>query len=289
MMRNRHFTGAGGARLAASVFEVAAPRGVTALLLHGGGQTRHAWVQTAKALAQAGISVIALDQRGHGNSEWIVEGAYAFADFGADVTAVADTLSRETGRAPVVVGASLGGIAALLAMATRANVFAGLVLVDVTPTLDPQGVANVRSFMGARAQEGFASVEEAASAIAAYLPHRPRPNSLEGLRKNLRRRNDGRYYWHWDPRFLDGPRPVGAHDAGLQSALEGAARAASVPVLLVRGLESELVREREAAEFRALCPQAEFVDVAGARHMVAGDRNDAFAAAIVEFLLRRFG
>lgn len=289
MIENRRFTGASGSGLAAGVFRPASPRGVSALLLHGGGQTRHAWDKTARGLAQAGIHVTALDQRGHGGSDWIADGSYAFADFAADASAVADALARETGLRPVAVGASLGGIAALLAIGQRADVFAGLALVDVTPRLDPQGVANVRDFMGAKAGDGFASPQEAADAIAAYLPHRPRPKSLEGLRKNLRRRDDGRFYWHWDPRFLAGPRAVGAHDGALHAALEAAARGLRVPALLVRGLDSELVGAQEAAEFRALCPQAEFVDVAGARHMVAGDRNDAFAAAIVDFLLRRFG
>ena len=285
---SRVFAGSSGARLKASTFDAAAPLGLTALLLHGGGQTRHAWDTTARALARAGINAVALDQRGHGESDWIADGSYNFADFAADVTGVTDAIAAADGRRPVVVGASLGGIAALLAMEQRGDVIAGLVLVDVTPQLDPQGVANVRSFMGANAQEGFASVAEAADAIAVYLPHRPRPKSLDGLSKNLRLRVDGRFYWHWDPRFLVGPHPVGAHDADLLAALAGVARNASVPLLLVRGVESELVRDREVAEFRALCPQAEFVDVAGARHMVAGDRNDAFSGAIVEFLLRRF-
>ena len=159
---------------------------------------------TARSLARAGIDAVALDQRGHGQSDWSAPGNYAFSDFAADVSLVAEALAGPAGRRPVLVGASLGGIAGLLAMGQRADVCAGLVLVDVTPQLDPQGVANVRSFMGANAQEGFATVEEAAAAIAAYLPHRPRPKSLAGLSKNLRLRADGRLYWHWDPRFLAG-------------------------------------------------------------------------------------
>ena len=286
-MRETRFTGAGGARLAASLYAPAGPRKVTALLLHGGGQTRHAWDRTARALAGAGVTAIALDQRGHGDSDWIGDGAYAFSDFAADIAAVSDAIAQDAGKPPVLVGASLGGIAALLALGLRENVCAGLVLVDVTPWLNAKGVANVRGFMGARADEGFASVEEAAAAIAAYLPHRLKPKSLEGLAKNLRLR-DGRFYWHWDPRFLKGPRPVGAHDAGLAERLSAAAQGARVPLLLVRGLDSELVGEPEAAAFRALCPEAEYADIEGARHMVAGDRNDAFATAITGFFARRF-
>jgi pimeloyl-ACP methyl ester carboxylesterase len=258
------------------------------LLLHGGGQTRHAFAGTARRLAAEGFTAIVLDQRGHGDSPWAEDGAYAFADFAADAACVAAAIEAETGRRPVIVGASLGGIAALLALHGDPHAFAGLVLVDVTPRMDPAGVDHVQGFMRAKAQEGFADIEEAAEAIAAYLPHRPRPTSLEGLRKNLRHDADGRWRWHWDPRFLDGPRPVSTDDAGVERALLQSAGALAVPALLVRGRSSELVAEEHAAEFRRLAPHADYADIAGARHMVAGDRNDAFTGAILEFLQRRF-
>jgi pimeloyl-ACP methyl ester carboxylesterase len=167
-------------------------------------------------------------------------------------------------------------------------VFSGLVLVDIVPRMDPGGVDHIQGFMRARAREGFGSIEEAAEAVAAYLPHRPRPTSLEGLRKNLRLHPDGRWRWHWDPRFLDGPRPVDADREIVEAALERAARGLSVPTLLVRGGASELVTPEAVEAFLALAPHAEYANVAQARHMVAGDRNDAFGAAVEEFLGRRF-
>jgi pimeloyl-ACP methyl ester carboxylesterase len=171
---------------------------------------------------------------------------------------------------------------------TDAAPFSGLVLVDVVPRMDPGGVAHIQGFMRARAAEGFASVEDAAEAVAAYLPHRARPKSLDGLKKNLRHCKDGRWRWHWDPAFLDGPRPVGADFEAVERRLIAASHSLSVPTLLVRGGSSELVTAEAAREFLGWAPEAEFVDVADARHMVAGDRNDAFAAAIVDFLSRRF-
>jgi pimeloyl-ACP methyl ester carboxylesterase len=154
--------------------------------------------------------------------------------------------------------------------------------------MDPRGVAHIQDFMRARASEGFASVEEAADAVAAYLPHRPRPRSLDGLKKNLRLSPDGRWRWHWDPRFLDGPRPVNTDRDQVQRDLVAAAKALAVPTLLVRGGASELVTPQAAREFLSWVPGAEYADVAEARHMVAGDRNDAFADAILSFLERRF-
>jgi pimeloyl-ACP methyl ester carboxylesterase len=280
------FTGAAGNRLVADVF---GEEGAPVLLLHGGGQTRHSWRATAEHIVEAGSVAYALDQRGHGDSEWIDDGSYAFPDFAADATAVADVLSGRAGVAPVVIGASLGGIAALLAAgaaakAERDPVFSALVLVDITPRVDAAGVSRIQGFMRANAAEGFGSIAEAADSVAAYLPHRPRPRSYEGLRKNLRLDPDGRWRWHWDPRFLDGPRPVGTARGETEAALVDAARRITVPAMLVRGTSSELVNEAHVREFLELVPHAEYMDVAGARHMVAGDRNDRFSAAILKFL-----
>jgi pimeloyl-ACP methyl ester carboxylesterase len=280
------FTGASGNALAADVF---GESGRPVLLLHGGGQTRHAWRATASAMAQDGWVAYALDQRGHGDSDWVENGAYDFNDFAADAKAVAIELARRHGIKPVAIGASLGGISALVAegeveRAGGDNIFSALVLVDITPRVDGEGVSRIHSFMRAHAQQGFGSITEAAQAVADYLPHRPRPKSNEGLKKNLRLSPDGRWRWHWDPRFLDGPRAVGANREGTERALVDAARRIAIPALLVRGASSELVKEAHAKEFLDLVPHAEYVDVRGARHMVAGDRNDHFADAVLGFL-----
>jgi pimeloyl-ACP methyl ester carboxylesterase len=286
------YRGADGNRLVASVFEgegVAGGPRRPVLLLHGGGQTRHAFDGPARRLAKAGFTGITVDQRGHGDSEWSAPGDYAFSDYGRDVVAIAHAIRAETGWAPVAAGASMGGIASLLASGDEPSALAGLILIDVTPRLDPAGVDKVQGFMRAHAVAGFGSIEEAADAVATYLPHRPRPRSLSGLRKNLRQDPDGRWRWHWDPRFLDGPRPVSAGSATVERALLDAAARLAGPALLVRGGQSELVSREHADEFLSLAPHAEFVDIADARHMVAGDRNDVFGDAIVGFMRRHFG
>lgn len=278
------FIGAAGNRLVADVF---GEGGIPVLLLHGGGQTRHAWGKTALEIARNGDTAYALDQRGHGDSEWSAGGDYEFADYGADAKAVAAELARRSGAKPIVIGASLGGIAALLAEGEGVDggdVFSALVLVDITPRVDMSGVAKVLGFMRAHAREGFASIGEAAQAVADYLPQRPRPKSHEGLKKNLRLSPDGRWRWHWDPRFLDGPRAAGADRHATEAALMAAARRIRIPALLVRGGSSELVKEAHAKEFLELVPHADYVDVGGARHMVAGDRNDHFSAAVLTFI-----
>jgi pimeloyl-ACP methyl ester carboxylesterase len=282
---SRAFEGAQGNRLVASEMGVGRP----VLLLHGGGQTRHAWSRTARRLAEAGWHAVALDQRGHGDSAWVADGAYAFPDFAADAAAVARQIAKEHRQVPVSIGASLGGIASLLALGEPGGLaFAGLILVDVVPKMNPRGVDHIQGFMRDRAGDGFGSIEEAAEAVAAYLPHRPRPASLDGLKKNLRLDPNGRWRWHWDPRFLDVPRSVNTDWPAVEQRLLAATAQLSVPTLLVRGGSSELVSPEAAADFLRLAPAAEYVDVADARHMVAGDRNDVFAEAILAFLRDRF-
>ena len=274
------------------VADVHGAGGQPVLLLHGGGQTRHAWEGTGERLAARGLAAWCLDQRGHGDSDWVDSGAYQFRDFGRDVVAVCDQIAARSGARPIGIGASLGGMASLLAEGKlRPGTLSALVLVDVTPRMDPAGVHKVISFMADRAEAGFGTVEEAADAIARYLPHRKRPERLDGLAKNLRLHDDGRYRWHWDPRFLGDRRgrPVDP-DEGIEESVEDelvrAARSLTIPVLLVRGTRSELVTEAQVDEFLTMVPHAEYTDVAGAGHMVAGDRNDAFAGAVVTFLDR---
>lgn len=269
------FAGASGLLLAGQSF--GDPSNPAVLFLHGGGQTRHAWQEAATTVAESGRYVVTLDLRGHGDSQWAEDADYTLDAFAGDIRSVARTFRAP----PAIVGASLGGLSALVAEAEAdESIASALVLVDVAPRLEPDGVARIVGFMRAR-PDGFASLDEAADAIAEYLPHRPRPTDLSGLEKNLRRGEDGRLRWHWDPAFL-GAKPPGASRA--IDRLTTAARALRIPTLLVRGRRSDLLSERGVEEFLDLVPRARFVDVAEAGHMVAGDRNDAFTAAILPFL-----
>ena len=271
-----NFTSTDGLNLVADAYGDPVNRPV--LLAHGGGQTRHAWGGTAKSLAEHGCYAVSLDLRGHGDSDWSPGGDYLLDRFADDVRLVAAQLGR-----PVMVGASLGGLSAMLSggESPRAD-YAGIVLVDIAPHIEERGSDRVLAFMRDKLEAGFATLEEAADAVAAYLPERPRPTDLKGLEKNLRKREDGRWRWHWDPQFVSGDRKIDG--ARKPDRLAAAVRNITCPMLLVRGRMSDVISEESVRKFLELQPTARFADIARAGHMVAGDANDVFTEAVTAFL-----
>jgi non-heme chloroperoxidase len=273
------YQGSGGLNLVADV------RGPSyawpVLFLHGGGQTRHAWGKTAETVAAQGWRSITLDLRGHGDSDWSPDGDYSIAAFYADCIAVVDQLERP----PVLVGASLGGMSAMLAEGTSdRTISSGLVLVDIAPKTNPEGVARIRKFMQSGIN-GFDELDDAAAAIAAYTPQRDRQVNPAGLMKVLRQHDD-RWYWHWDPRVL-GQSRTEAMAIQFESLLSGAMSNIRVPTMLVRGLLSDVVTQDGTDDILNRIPNVTVVEVPGATHMIAGDQNDAFSEAVINFLRER--
>lgn len=271
-----HFESATGMRLAADIGGQAGLAPV--VLMHGGGQTRHSWGNVFSALVTAGYHVISYDARGHGDSDWDSQGDYTLDAMVADLHAVL----RELPCAPILVGASMGGLTALTAAGeAQYDIARALVMVDVTPRINAQGAQQIIAFMRDHA-DGFESIEAAAEAVANYLPLRKRPRDPSGLSRNLRQRQ-GRWFWHWDPQLMLGSDQARAHS---QDRLETAARSLSMPTLLIRGDKSNIVTEQEATRFLELVPHAQYLTVHGAGHMVVGDRNDAFNRGILDFISR---
>jgi pimeloyl-ACP methyl ester carboxylesterase len=272
----QHWPGARGVRLAGDAW--GDPAGPLVVLQHGGGQTRHAWKGTGEVLGAAGYRAVAFDARGHGDSDWAPDGAYGQDAMVEDLQCVLQALGDPR---PVLVGASMGGGTSLVAAGEHHVDATALVLVDIAPRIEPAGIDNITAFM-TRNPDGFESLEDVADAIASYQPHRARPTHLQGLAKNVRLGADGRYHWHWDPRFRQGHRDL----AQRQARLEACARRLAIPSLLVRGGMSDVLTDQGVQEFLALAPRSEYVNVKSAGHMVAGDRNDTFGKAVVEFLTR---
>jgi len=246
------------------------------LLAHGFGQTQWAWSETARLLAESGWQAVTYDARGHGESDRARDGDYEFEAFVEDFRRVCDCLPGP----PVVVGASMGGLTAMIAHTERPRVdLAGMVLVDIAPSWDTRGVSSMLDFMRQH-PEGFESLDQAREAIRHFLPHRRNKGSMEGLKRNLRQASSGRWHWHWDPAML----PLAEQSEKLQRRLKNAAKKLKLPTLLVSGGASEMIGRKHIEEFGKLVPHAGHEQLADARHMVAGDSNEPFLAAIGPFL-----
>ena len=230
-------------------------------------------------MVKAGYRVMLFDARGHGGSDWSPDGDYSATALTSDL------LRLVTGeRRPIaLVGASMGGMISYLVAGRTPDKVAALVLVDIVPAPNQDGADRIRRFMTAH-RDGFATLDEAADAVAAYNPGRPRPADPSGLMRHLRLRDDGRLHWHWDPRLISAiPRtepPSFIREARAVSA------AITAPTLLVRGMQSDMIDDAGVRDLQALVPHTEVFEVEGAGHMVAGDRNDVFNEAVLAFLRR---
>ncbi|AXE16834.1 alpha/beta hydrolase [Runella rosea] len=251
------------------------------LLLHGGGQTHHSWGDTAQRLAERGWYAITYDARGHGNSSWSSEGAYLVNALVSDLKAIIHQVDGK----PAIIGASMGGITALVLEGESAqSLTSAIILVDIAPKAEQKGIERIFAFMSSHLERGFASLEEAADAVAAYLPQRSRKDNYSRLEKNLRFR-DGRYYWHWDPTMLKVWKDATPdQQIAYEERLFVAAQNLKAPTLIVRGGMSDVVSDRVMAEFLDAVPHVKSLTVSGAGHMVAGDSNHAFTNAVIQFL-----
>ena len=272
-----HFKGHGGLKIAADVW--GSDNKKLVILLHGGGQTRHAWGETGKKLAEAGYHSVALDLRGHGDSEWHSDADYTIKAYKEDLVSII----KEINKPASLIGASLGGMASLLLAGdeVNSNLCTSLIMVDIGIYPDPAGSDRIVSFM-LSGEAGFESLEDVAKSISDYLPHRQKPKDLQGLKKNLRLKEDGKYYWHWDPRFIR--RRPGSRDKGYFDLQLKAAQKVVVPTLLMRGALSDVVTMEDVEYFLSVIGHAKFVEIEKAAHMIAGDRNDVFAEEAIKFL-----
>lgn len=251
--------------------------GPPVLFFHGGGQSRRAWSGAARSIAAAGYRTYTVDLRGHGESDWAADGDYLLDAYGRDVEALLDSFDRPV----TLVGASRGGQSALVGAARRPGKAALVMMADVAPLLRDAGVDDFRDFFVA-SSAGFATVDAAADTLAEHLGL-PRRSDVTGLEKTMRHGDDGRLYWQWDPLTVS-PEFLNPPSEGL--ALHDAAARITDPVVLVRAEFSTIVTDESEALFRQLTPQLEVVLAKGVGHMFTGDRNDAFADTLLDYLAR---
>jgi pimeloyl-ACP methyl ester carboxylesterase len=243
------------------------------LLVHGGAQTAHSWDEVAPDLARD-HHVLAIDQRGHGDTDWAPGGRYRGEDFVADIAAFLDDRDWP---AATLIALSLGGLNSIAFAAAHPERARGLVVVDVAPTVARAGGEAIRSQLAVR---DFASFEEAVGRAHAFNPRRTRQNIEERLRHALRRQPDGRWTYKFDPAIGSG---------GLETEFErlwDEVRKIRCPTLIVRGAESAILAAETVTRFLGELPGSEAAVVAGAGHSVMGDNPPGFLAAVRPFLAR---
>jgi len=245
------------------------------VLLHGGGQSARTWDVCCLLLARR-FRCLALHQRGHGDSDWSPDGAYAMEDHARDVYRLIVRLSL---RRPLLVGMSMGGINATEYATRHASHLRGLVSVDVGP--DVQFEAVDRLMRGLSAYRYFTSPRDAAERLCG-LGARRDPALLETtLSYNLRQQPDGRWTWKYDPRTLTELTTAQILDP--RQALWERLRDVHCPVLVVRGADSEIFSPTNADRFVRALPCATCATVPHARHSVQTDNPKSLAALIERF------
>jgi pimeloyl-ACP methyl ester carboxylesterase len=252
------------------------PAAPPVLFFHGGGQSRSAWRGSARRVAEAGYYGVTFDLRGHGQSDWAADGDYHAAAFGRDVVALASQFDRPV----TLVGASRGGQAALIGGSACAPGTVRLImLADVAPDMRDDGVEGIRAFF-AESADGFDSLDDAADALSRHLGQ-PRLHNAAPLERSMRRDDCGRWHWHWDPGT--GRREF-LHPPSENQAVIAAAARVTCPVVLIRAEHSHLLTDAGVEHFQTLAPQLDVRWARGARHMFTADRNDAFAAELLDGL-----
>jgi pimeloyl-ACP methyl ester carboxylesterase len=246
------------------------------VFLHGGGTTARTWDLVCLALRDR-FHCLALDLRGHGDSDWSADADYSLADYAADVTAI---VRRLVPGAPIIVGNSLGGQAGLLAIGGGAPA-KGLILVDVGP--EPARAGTDRIVNSLRTPQEFPDLDAVVRTALSMNPRRDANVLRESLLHNLRRLPDGNWTWKYDWRAFAGlTRETLARRT---AALWQAAAQVQCPVLVIRGAHSEILSEHQVDELCArITGRCEHRTVADAGHTVHGDNPGGFIAAVEPFL-----
>ena len=245
------------------------PGAPTVLLLHGTNQSSHSWDLVSLALAPA-CHVFALDQRGHGDSEWSRELDYSTAAMAQDAMAFAR--DRRLAR-PIVVGHSMGGRVALLAALSDPDLVRALVLVDSGPEMNPGGGRTIRNFI--RNNREFDNPDQFIDNVVNYDPYRKREHVERTVKYNLFRRADGKYVSKNDHRRLANSRTEISLDD---------VRDLHLPVLVVRGANSNVFTTEAGERLVGALPDARLVTVPNCGHNVHSQNTPGFLAAVRPFL-----
>jgi esterase len=247
------------------------------VFLHGGGLNAHTWDLVCLALRRE-RHCVALDQRGHGDSEWSPEMDYSIESHAGDLGAFVDALGLDRF---VLVGMSLGGVNALAWAGQHSRRLAGLVLVDVGPETRAEGVRKIAAFTSESTP--LDSVDHFVERALAFNPRRNRELLRRSLLHNLRPMPDGRFMWKYDQRHRGKVVDPAAH-ARRRELLWSAVDGVECPTLVVRGAQSDVFHDEDAERLSARLRQGRWVRIEGAGHTVQGDNPAGLLVALRSFL-----
>ena len=246
------------------------------VFLHGGGLNAHTWDLVCLGLRRE-RHCFALDQRGHGDSEWSPEMDYTTESQVGDLEAFVDRLGLTRF---VLVGMSLGGVNAMAWAGRHSERLAGLVIVDVGPEIRMAGVQKIAAFTSE--QKLLDSIDEVIERALAFNPRRdPRLLRLS-LRHNLRQTPKGQWMWKYDQRHRGKAEP-GAYERRRELLWDSVAKIAC-PTLVVRGAQSDVFHDEDAERLTAALPRGRWVRVENAGHTVQGDNPAGLLTELRGFL-----
>jgi pimeloyl-ACP methyl ester carboxylesterase len=246
------------------------------VLLHGGHQSAHSWDLVSLHLARR-YRVLALDQRGHGDSEWARDVIYSNHEMSLDAEAFTGAMGL---RKPVLIGHSMGGRNAMLLMRRNQAPLRAAVIVDVGPELSERGRAAIGGFV--QANQEFDDLEHFVRNVRQYDPYRSREHIERTVKYNMLERADGKYISKCD----SNPRRLGIVRASgpLENVTLEDAAGFDLPVLLVRGANSNILEPDAAERFAAALPRGHLVTVPDCGHNVHGQNTKGFIEALGGFL-----
>jgi len=257
--------------------EWGAPDAPPIVLLHGGHQSAHSWDLVSLHLARK-YRVFALDQRGHGDSEWSRDANYSNNEMSLDAEALMDALELER---PILMGHSMGGRNSLLLTRRDPSRLGGLVVVDIGPEISEEGRKLISAFV--RNNEEFDNLEHFAENVRKYDPYRSMEHIERTVKYNMLCRADGKYISKCDST----PRRVGIQTGSSEDAVSlDDAQAFDIPTLIVRGETSKILTPESAVRFKDALPQGELVTVPECGHNVHSQNTHGFIEAIGPFLAK---
>ncbi|HAX05760.1 MAG TPA: hypothetical protein DCX77_08795 [Acidimicrobiaceae bacterium] len=247
------------------------------LLLHGGNQSAHSWDLVSLHLAEH-FHIIALDQRGHGDSEWARDADYSSHAMAADAFSVLSELSIDS---VTVLGHSMGGMNTLRLAMQQPQLLERLVLVDIGPEISDSGTKSIRNFVTENRE--FEDLEAFIQNVQKYDPYRSREHIERTVKYNLLQRADGKFISKRD----HGPRLATTQNQRERSdrfSIEDTADI-SQPTLIIRGADSNVLSAEAADRFVQALPNGELKTVPNSGHNVHGQNTSGFLEALVPFLL----